>query len=126
MAKVLVVDDEELVCSLLVDMLEAEGHQVRTAGDGRQALAAMRQEVPDLLITDLIMPEKEGLELITTLRQRGIGMKILAISGGSRFVDPVDQLKAARLLGADLCMAKPIEYPEFLAVVSRLLAEAYD
>lgn len=123
MARILVVDDEELVCALLVDMLEHRGYQVQTAGDGRQALAAIRQEAPDLLISDLIMPETEGLELITALRQAGMRMKILAISGGSRFVNPADQLKAARLLGADRCMTKPLVYSEFLTVVAELLAE---
>jgi YesN/AraC family two-component response regulator len=78
---------------------------------------------PDLVITDIIMPEKEGLETIFELRKKYPGIKIIAISGGGR-ISPDGYLPSAKLLGADMVFQKPLIPKEFIAAVSKLLNEA--
>lgn len=121
MANILIVDDDKQIRSMLKQMLEREGHQVNTACDGVQALSAMLQKIPDLVITDLIMPEKEGLELIRELRRYYPDLKIVVITGGSRLIKPGGYLNTARLLGANLSFQKPIERKEFVSSINNLL-----
>jgi YesN/AraC family two-component response regulator len=77
---------------------------------------------PDLLITDIIMPQKEGLELIIELRKKNKGLKIIAISGGGR-IGPEGYLPLAKRLGADLVFQKPLVQKEFMNAISKLLGE---
>ena len=82
MARILVVDDEEGIRTLLRNILVREGHHVTTAADGVEALQVVDTQPVDLVITDLIMPEKEGVETISELRKRFPAVKIIAMSGG--------------------------------------------
>jgi len=122
MKKILVVDDNEPFRRMLGRMLEGAGYSVLTAGDGVAALALYRQQSVDLVLTDLIMPEKEGLETILELRRLAPDLKIIAMSGGGR-VDADDYFPLAKAFGAARTLAKPFLAAELLATVAEVLAE---
>lgn len=122
--RVLIVDDEEQVLDMLGQMLSREGFEVSRARNGKEAIEIVRKQQPHLIVTDLLMPEMEGIELIRQLRKSAPAIKIIAISGGSRFIDAYDQLRVARLLGADFCFSKPIERREFVDAVRQLISSS--
>ena len=117
--KILVVDDDEAVRRVLRAMLESGGFEVLEAPNGNEASILQSATPADLLITDLIMPEREGLETITAFRRDFPGVRIIAISGafGGAF------LNAARLLGADAILPKPVSASKLLEVAGKLLEE---
>ncbi len=121
MSSILVVDDDTQVLDVMSEMLRLEGHQVSVAENGRQAVDRMRDDHFDLVITDLIMPEKEGLETIADIRKLQTDLPIIAISGGGR-VGPTDYLETARFIGADATLAKPFGRQELISTVTHLLA----
>ncbi|HPG37760.1 MAG TPA: response regulator [bacterium] len=121
-ARILVIDDEEEVREILKQMLELEGYQVITAGDGNQGLKLFRQNPTDLVITDIIMPEKEGIETIIELRNEFPNVKIISISGGGR-ISPTDYLTMSKKLGAVKSFTKPFERKKLLKAVEELLAD---
>jgi DNA-binding response OmpR family regulator len=102
-------------------MPRLEGHNVSIAENGQQGVDQMRDAQFDLVITDLIMPEQEGLETIADIRKNSSELPIIAISGGGR-VDPMDYLKRARFIGADATLAKPFGRQELNTTVADLLA----
>lgn len=104
-------------------LLERNDHEVVEAANGKEAFAIFRARRPDLVITDLIMPEMEGFETIRAMRKVAPEMKIIAISGGAP-IGSQDILVLARELGADEALAKPIDRQKFLSSISRLLAAA--
>lgn len=118
--KILVIDDDEQMRVLLRQVMEWAGHEVVEAADGREGTRLQRQHRADLVITDLIMPEQEGLETITALRRDYPGLKIIAISGGGR-IGPEAYLPAARELGADRVFSKPFDVQELAETVRELL-----
>ena len=122
MAKILVLDDEPSILLMLKKMLEKAGHDVNIALNGKIGMELFDQNKPDLIITDLIMPEKEGLETIFELRRKYPDLKIIAISGGGR-IGPDGYLPGAKLLGANAVFPKPLIPKEFLSAVSDLLGE---
>ena len=119
--KILVIDDDEQMRVLLRQVMEWAGHEVVEAADGRAGMLMQRQHGADLVITDLIMPEQEGLETITALRRDYPGLKFIAISGGGRS-GPEAYLPAARELGADRVFSKPFDVQELAETVRELLA----
>jgi DNA-binding response OmpR family regulator len=123
MAKILVIDDEPSILLMIKKMLEKEGHEVDLALNGRDGMELFENIKPALVITDIIMPEKEGLETILELRKKNPGLKIIAISGGGR-ISPEGYLPGAKLLGADMVFQKPLVPKEFTEAVSKLLIEA--
>jgi DNA-binding response OmpR family regulator len=121
MARILIIDDDRAVQISVQFTLEREGHQVVCASDGDEGLRAFTSQTPDLVVTDLIMPNKEGIETIMQIRERDSKTPILAISGGGRLSN-VDFLKMAAKVGANAILAKPFERQELIAAVRRLLA----
>lgn len=121
MARILVVDDEDLVRLTLRQMLEASGHEVIEAANGRQGVALQAENVVDLVVTDIIMPEQEGIETIVQLRRKNPSLKIIAISGGGRLRN-MDFLKIAANVGADATLTKPFSTQELTDMVDRCLA----
>jgi DNA-binding response OmpR family regulator len=115
--KVLVVDDEESVRKLLFIILTKAGYQVRVAADGKAAEKMMAEEPADLVVTDLVMPEQEGIETIQNLRQNFPDTKIIAVSGAfdGQF------LKAAKILGADAVFLKPFSSEKLVISAHNLL-----
>lgn len=120
MARTLVVEDDDAVREVLAQTLELGGHEVRTAADGNQAVRVAAEWLPDLVITDIVMPEKEGLETIMELRGALPGLKIIAISGGG-VGGPDDYLQPARALGADRVLAKPFRFEQLATLIDELL-----
>jgi CheY-like chemotaxis protein len=123
MAKILVIDDDVIVRETIIQILEDRGYQVVSAEDGKRGIASFRSEKPDLVITDIIMPEKEGIQTITEIRRERPDAKVIAISGGGR-IGNTDFLKIAQKLGASDVIAKPFDPDDFLTRVSRCLGEA--
>jgi CheY-like chemotaxis protein len=122
MTRILVIDDEASVRTLIRRILEGEGHLVHEAGDGEDGLAQLQSTPVDLVITDIFMPHKEGIETIRELRRQFPGAKILAISGGGKQSGLEPPLTEAKLFGAHDILAKPFTPQELLAVVSAALA----
>jgi DNA-binding response OmpR family regulator len=120
--RLLVIDDDQVVRHALKQILEKAGYDVTCAADGEQGLAAFRQRRPDLVITDIIMPETEGIEAIIEMRATTPHVPILAISGGGR-IDKIDFLRIAKELGATDTMAKPFDADEFLVKVRACLKD---
>lgn len=121
MARVLVVDDELQLREVLKEVLEDSGHKVILAEDGNKGLKLFTEQPFDLVITDLIMPDKEGLEFITEILKNRPETKIIAISGGG-MVGPADYLKTAEMLGARMSLEKPFSTHDLIAGVERLLS----
>ncbi|MBF0550493.1 MAG: response regulator [Deltaproteobacteria bacterium] len=122
MAKILVVDDDIDFREMLCFSLRKDGFDVSEASDGNQAIKLVGSESVDLVITDLIMPNKEGVELIMELRRTMPGIKIIAMSGGGR-VSPESYLAVANALGADRTIAKPVFRDDLIKVISQLLGD---
>lgn len=116
MTRVLVIDDDPLVRATLRAILDAAGFEVVLASDGLDGLAEFKRRRADLVITDIVMPDMEGIETIRQLRAHEPPVPILAISGGGRGV-PLDYLRMAQQLGATASLSKPFEADEFLAAV---------
>ncbi len=123
MAKILVIEDEDSFRNVLVKMLTKAGFEVRQAGDGNQALQVCAQFMPDLVLTDIIMPDKEGLETIQELLEISPKLKIVAMSGGGRF-GPDSYLPLAEKLGAKATLQKPFLREQLLKTLAEVLAES--
>jgi len=101
--------------------LERAGHEVREAADGRAGLALHATDPADVIITDLFMPDFDGIETIRELRRVGGGVKIIVASGGDSS-GRLSMLGDARLLGADRALPKPVKPEELVTAVRELLA----
>ena len=123
MPRILLVDDDESFRRMIRLSLDKLGHEVVEARNGAEALTLMKEGPPDILITDIVMPEKEGLEIIDEVRRKHPNMKIIAMSGGGR-VNASDYLRIARALGADVVLAKPFSVDEMTASLNNLLGRA--
>jgi len=119
MANVLVIDDDDEVRDFLVRLLTRRGYSVTGARNGEAALASLASESFALVITDIVMPDMEGLETIKRVRRSNPTMPIIAISGGGS--SQIDYLKFARKFGADAVLAKPFDPAELLELATRLL-----
>jgi two-component system response regulator MprA len=121
MAGVLVVDDDAAVRDSVADVLEVEGYEVHTARDGKQALIAVVDTEPDLVVLDVLMPGLDGLAVCRTLRRQGDRTPILMLTARDSVGDRVDGLDA----GADDYLVKPFDPQELLARLRALLRRAY-
>jgi YesN/AraC family two-component response regulator len=117
--KILIIDDEEGIRHMMRLVLEKTGYEVLDAPDGREGLAIYRGTLPALVITDIFMPEMEGLETIMALRREHPDAKIIAMSGGG--TSGYDYLPAALKLGCSRTLAKPFTQRELLHTVFDLL-----
>jgi len=120
MAKILIIDDDPDILTVLREMLEREGYEVVTANDGEKGVKCYRDNPTDLIITDIIMPEKEGIETILDLRKEFPDIRIIAISGGGR-IDATDHLMVAKHIGAQYTLTKPFEMNELLRAVRDII-----
>ena len=120
MARLLLIDDDDEFRTLLRLTLVHHGHRVCEARNGEEGLAQYALAAPDLVITDIVMPEMEGLDLVMELRKRQPTVKIIAISGGGQ-IGPDDYLHCASLLGAAVVLSKPFPALTLLAAIDGLL-----
>lgn len=123
MPVVLVIEDDDHLRGMLREVLERAGYAVEDAPNGAAGLKRFAQRPADVVVTDIIMPEKEGLETIMELKRDHPGVKIIAISGGGARLD-AQYLPSARALGADCTIEKPFEPREVIEAVGGLLAGA--
>ena len=117
--KILVVDDETDICTSLQERLTMEGYKVLTASDGRKGLRVYHDHLVDLVITDVLMPELDGLEVVRTLRRLGRAIPIIAMSGGGN--RDLDFLIEAAEFGATRTISKPFRLEELVVMVHDLL-----
>ena len=120
MARILIIGDEDQARCMLHQVLERAGYDVIEARDGVEGLQRFREGPTDVIITDILMPEKEGLETIMDLRREFPAAKIIAMSGGGR-TGNLNFLEVARRLGAQRTLHKPFGLPEMLKAVQELL-----
>ena len=119
MARILLVDDNIELLNVMSLVLISAGHQLHAVANGRDAMRSAEKNGFDLVITDIFMPEKDGLEVITALREKFPGIPVLAISGGIR-LDALEYLEIARKLGAVQVLSKPFTTAQLLESVGQL------
>jgi DNA-binding response OmpR family regulator len=119
MAKILVIDDQEPIRALLRRVLEEAGYEVLEASNGRRGLELYREKAADLIITDIVMPEMSGLELMMELIRSFLNVNVIAISGG---LESAGTLNVAKMLGARQTLQKPLDMAELLSAVRYDLA----
>jgi DNA-binding response OmpR family regulator len=120
MQRILLVEDEDGLRKLLRLNLTTMGYEVSEATNGKEALAIQESEPADLILTDLVMPEKEGIETIGEIRKKYPTAKIIAMSGGGR-ASAENYLKIAKIMGADLVIAKPFSFQDLETAIATLL-----
>lgn len=119
MKKILFVDDEKAFRDASRKLLEASGYSVDTAMDGIDAESFLDKGEYDFIITDIVMPRKEGIEFILDCKQRNISSKIIAISGGGR-ASAQEYLTMAKAFKADAILSKPYSFADLLITIKRL------
>ncbi|HEY0968868.1 MAG TPA: response regulator [Opitutaceae bacterium] len=118
----LVVDDEETLRRVISIVLEQAGHKVFTAGSGNEALAVLAREKVDLVISDIVMPETDGIELVREIRAKYPLMKIISMSGGGNYLTAALCLKLADQMGASGILSKPFTPAQLMESVEQALA----
>ncbi|HEU4684852.1 MAG TPA: response regulator [Nitrospira sp.] len=121
MPSILVVDDEEQIRQLIRTTFEEAGYRVSEASNGRDALAQYRMNPTDLVVTDILMPDQDGLECISMLRRESPDVKIIAITGGSDLIGVLGFLDVAKMLGAHRTLQKPFEMKALLDAAASAL-----
>ena len=119
MVQILVIDDEPLFRDYLRRILQREGYSVLEAGDGDQGLRTLDEQAVDLVIVDIVMPRKDGIEVLMELRKRKSGVGVIAISGGGR--PSGSYLNPAKALGAARTLMKPFARGDLIAAVHEVL-----
>ncbi len=117
---VLIIDDDAAVSRTLSLILTRAGYQVATVTGGRKGLELLTQESFDLVLTDIIMPELDGIEAIRRIRADHPGLRIIAMSGGGQ-IDKADFLHMAEALGADRVLEKPVRSERLLELVGSVM-----
>lgn len=123
MARILVIDDDDAMRPMLQRMLERLGHDVQTEPNGAAGMKRARDWKPDLIITDLMMPEKDGMEAIVEIGRLSAPPRIIAMSGGGR-LRPESLLDMARKLGASYTLTKPFSRDELKVALDHVLPRA--
>jgi CheY-like chemotaxis protein len=120
-ASILIIDDDAAVIRTLSLILTRAGYQVSTVNSGRKGLELLTQNGFDLVLTDIIMPELDGIEAIRRIRTDHPGLRIIAMSGGGQ-IDKADFLHMAEALGADRVLEKPVRSERLLELVGTVMA----
>lgn len=123
MARILVIDDDTQLRTLLVRVLDQAGHEVVDAENGRLGLAAAEEFHPEVVVTDIVMPDQEGLETIQALVKDRPGLPIIAMSGGAAYGSGA-YLQIAQKLGAAATLRKPFDPADLVQAVDAVLAHA--
>jgi DNA-binding NtrC family response regulator len=123
MKAILIIDDDHQLAQLIGQLLEFEGYRTVIAFNGKEGVRLFHREPADVVITDIYMPDQEGLETIRELRRVRPDVKIIAISGGSCTVKDYPSLTIAKKLGASYTLEKPFGYHELIPLVRKCLEE---
>lgn len=121
MARILVIDDEPHLRILVESFLAQDGHEVDLAENGQKGLSLIERNPYDLVITDVIMPEQDGLEVLMELNGRVPRMRIIVMSGGGERLKIQELLNLARLMGADRVLPKPLDFTALQVAVKEVL-----
>lgn len=121
MARILIVEDDVQLREMLKLVLEREDYEVVESDNGDDAILYLQHSHCDLIITDIIMPQKDGTGLIMEIRKNFPDMQIIAISGGARHIDPQNPLQIAKMLGANQTFTKPFKIRDLLEAVQELV-----
>lgn len=121
MPRILVIDDEQLLRSTVVTILTRGGYSVEEASDGKAGIAMFHKNPPDVVITDIFMPNRDGIEIIKELKHSSPQTKIIAMTGGGN-MRMMEIASVAKVLGADLVLDKPFESESLLAAINAVLA----
>ena len=119
MPRILIIEDNDALRQMMCHMLVAAGYDVQEAANGRAGVDAYRQQPSDLVITDIVMPDAEGLQTIEALQHADAAVKIIAISGAG---SATDYLRTATQFGAHQTLEKPFTHGELLSAVAEVLA----
>jgi CheY-like chemotaxis protein len=122
MAHILLIEDDDQYRDMLASMLRQDGHQVMAAADGTQGLRLCQEHVPDLVITDILMPDTDGIEVIMELSRWQHAPPVIAISGGRRSISAQFNLQSAAMVGVRATLAKPFAREELRQAISLVLA----
>ena len=122
MSHILVIDDAPHIRTVITEFLLLEGHTVDSAENGKEGLKLFGRNHYDLVITDVFMPEKDGLEVLTTLIQKNPSVRVIVMSGGAAGLDPQLLLKTAKDWGAGRILPKPLDFRELQSAVKEMLA----
>ncbi len=122
MARILIIDDDVKFLKMLRQMLEHAGHTVLDAPNGKIGAQLFRDDRTEIIITDIFMPEKDGIELIRELKKEFPTVGIISMSGGGRKSE-FNYLEMAEMLGADRSFAKPFERQEMLDAIQELVGQ---
>ncbi|MAF46631.1 MAG: response regulator [Alphaproteobacteria bacterium] len=121
MATILVIDDEDVDRLIVAELLREEGHEVIEVQDGSEGIAVKDTATLNLIVTDIMMPEKDGIETIMEIKRDNPNLKIIAVSGGGKH-GQLSGLEMAKYLGADDTLTKPISAEKLIGSVNKLLA----
>ena len=124
MKKILVIDDDIQLNEMICEILTFEGYEIKSAPNGMEGLKLFIKDRPDLVITDIYMPEKEGLETIMEIRQADKAIKILVISGGCPHLNMSELFAMSEMFGADAVLPKPFAIETLLGKIEALLVGA--
>ncbi|HER08854.1 MAG TPA: response regulator [Bacteroides sp.] len=120
MSKILIIDDEPYILMMLKKMLEKAGYETDLASNGKEGMDLFKKDPSDLVITDIIMPEKEGLETIREMKRIHPHLKIIAMSGGGK-ISAENYLETASIFGATRIIEKPFTQNEMVSAVNELM-----
>jgi len=123
MAKILLIDDNSDFREMVRQMLEPEGYEIQEATDGQNGMELFRQSPADLVLTDILMPDKDGISTMCDLKKEFRDVKIIVVSGGGDYGNAEDYLSAAKTLGALRILTKPFKRAELIAMVKEVLGE---
>jgi CheY-like chemotaxis protein len=120
MKKILVIDDDAIMRGTLVDILSSQNYQVKEAANGVEGLKCLDNDQFDMVVTDILMPEMDGIEFILEIREKYPNLPVMAISGGG-FISAENYLNAALNLGANSLVVKPFDIDNFILKVQELV-----
>jgi len=121
MAKILIIDDDTQIVTMLTRYLEYSGHLVFNACNGKDGLRATADNIFDIIITDILMPECDGIELLSSIYNMKNRPKVIAMSGGSPHLDQEHLLSIAKIMKADIVLTKPIQLQNLSEKIEALL-----
>ena len=122
MKKLLIVDDEKVFTQAMARLFTQKNFHVTVASNGFEAIDALKEVEPDIIISDILMPNSDGIELLLYIKKNKIKTPVIAISGGGR-LSSIDYLKMAERFGATATLNKPVSFDELLVTVKQILQE---
>lgn len=120
-SRILIIDDNTLLGQTLCEGLRMAGFDAMSDDNGERALEFFKAEHPDAVITDVLMPDREGIEVLREIKAEAPDTKVIAMSGGGRTIGPTPLLEMASRMGADAVLAKPFRLNELVSVLNRVL-----